>query len=276
MDQPGAGTQLSLIRVVTALSALETLRQMPAGKTLELFADNRGEGGNVDGKNAFEMTPRAYAATRVVAAIGVALWGAGVRNAPTAVCANLGFGLAQKHVVDFHKKAWNYNSHINAFMALLSIADAGGRDPDPAADKHAVDSAALAILQLYYATMYLQSGLAKVRVSGLRWGDGRTLRASLAEHGNALGKRMSRLPQGALAGAASGSLVFEFLFPLVMLALWHKKTALGVMSIGFHSIIKATMNISFWHHSVFALPLFVAPADLRRAAEKIQQFFETD
>ncbi|MFJ5212831.1 hypothetical protein [Streptomyces nigra] len=248
---------------------------MPSGKTLNSFEVREGDKGSADGKKAFKMTPRTYEATRVVAAIGVALWGAGVRNSPTVVCANLGFGLAQKYVVDFHKKAWNYNSHINAFMALLSITDAKKSDPDPA-DKHAVDSAVLAILQLYYATMYFQSGLAKLRVSGLQWGDGRTLRASLAEHGNMLGKHLSRLPQGALAGAASGSLAFELLFPLAMLTLWDKKTILGVMSVGFHSVIKATMNISFWHHSVFALPLFVAPADLRRTADKIQQFFERD
>lgn len=42
----------------------------------------------------------------------------------------------------------------------------------------------------------------------------------------------------------------------------------------FHGVIKVTLNISFWHHSVFALPLFVAPTELRRAAYAIQRFLE--
>ncbi|MFF4139490.1 hypothetical protein ACFY1B_50920 [Streptomyces mirabilis] len=278
LEHPHAGAQLSALRVVTALAALETLRQMPSGTVLEDFAEppTTDEGRR---RRRLRTTRRGYEASRAVAAVGVTLWGAGVRSAPVTVCANLAFGLAQKHVVDFHPKAWNYNSHLNAFLALLSAVErAGGRhrtggpagSPEGGADAQ-FESAALAVLQLYYATMYFQSGLAKLRVGGPGWADGRTLRASLAEHGNAVGKRLSTLPRPVHAATATGALAFELLFPLALLALQDRKAVLALASLGFHGAVRATMGISFWHHAVFALPLFVPAENVRRALDAVRR-----
>jgi hypothetical protein len=270
LEQPQASSQLSLARIVTALSALETVRQMPPGRVLEQLREPDSEQ-RADSRPRLRMSRRGYETSRVVAAVSLALWGAGVRSLPVTACANISFGLAQKHVVDFHKKAWNYNSHLNAFLALLSVVGEKGRRPGGTQAASTADSAALAVLQLYYATMYFQSGLAKLRVGGPGWADGRTLRAGMAEHGNAIGRRISKAPQPVLAACASGALAFELLFPLALLLLWDKKAVLGLTSVGFHGVIKATMGISFWHHSVFALPLFAGPETLRRLPEGLRK-----
>ena len=127
----------------------------------------------------------------------------------------------------------------------------------------------VAALQLYYAWVYLQSGVAKLAASGPKWMNGRTVHGSWAELGTTFGRRLARADRRVAAGAASLSLLFELGFPVALLCLWRRKELVGAASLAFHASVKATLDISFWHHAAYAMPLFTVPAKAERGVSAV-------
>jgi hypothetical protein len=262
VNQPDAGSRLALTRVTTGAAVLQTLRHLPPGELLDRHWPAE------DGK--WRLSPGQYQALRVVAAISTAAWTLGAEHPLVKIVANTSFAAVQRHVAHFDQKAWNYNANLNFTLAALSLTDTRGSLADPRrAPSPEVASALLGALQAHYAWVYLQSGVAKLAVGGPGWLDGRTVHGSWAELGTPLGKRLAGTGRIAAIAAGGGSLAMELGYPVALLALWRRKSWVGAASLVFHSAVKATMDISFWHHATQALPLFVLPGKTERALSAV-------
>ncbi|MFI6761057.1 hypothetical protein ACIBF5_18165 [Micromonospora sp. NPDC050417] len=262
VQQPEAHQRLGLARVTTGAAVLRTLWHLPPGEVLHEYADQAEPGWRLDA--------RQYEALRGIAFLSVAAWTLGCEHPAVRLAANGSFAALQRHVAHFDQRAWNYNSNLNLALLLLSTSDTRGSlaDPDRAPSTE-VASAMLAAMQLYYAWVYFQSGVAKLVVGGPKWVDGRTVAGSWAELGTPLGRRLARADRRVAATAGALSLLFELGFPAALLGLWQRKELVGAASLAFHAGVKATMDISFWHHSAFALPLFVLPSKAERVVAAV-------
>ncbi|MEU3227027.1 hypothetical protein ABZ695_28225 [Streptomyces sp. NPDC006976] len=261
-DQPDAVQRLRLARYTTGAAILRTVWHMPSGTVVAEQRELLESAGQEP--SGFQLSPAQYEAVRGVALVSAAAWALGNDRPEVKITANLSFLALQRHQVAMHQDLYSYTSHLNTFLLLLCLVDAEAAGPDATHGRTPPDrlaSAALAAMQSYYALVYLQSGISKLRVTGVKWLDGRTLRGSLAELGTPLGKRLSRQDLRLLAAAGTAAVGFELAFLPGLLAGWRHKQVFGLLSLGFHTSIKATMNISFWHFAWFALPLFVLPAE---------------
>ncbi|MFE9454486.1 hypothetical protein [Streptomyces sp. NPDC006739] len=259
----GARERIALARITTGLAALNTLWHLPPGDVLaEPWNPSPPQTPAASGK----LTAEQYEALRRLAFVSVAAWTLGCENKAVKFAANVSFAAVQRHVAQFDQRAWNYNSNLNVYLLLLSLTDSRGslaaEDTDETSPE--VAAAVLAAMRMYYACLYFQSGLSKLLRSGPAWADGRTLRGSWAELGTRAGKWLSLRPMNVAAAASVLTLCFELLYPTAQLALRKRPHTVGLASLAFHASVKATMDISFWHHAVHALPLYV----LRPEAER--------
>ncbi|MFF9199688.1 hypothetical protein ACF09L_31245 [Streptomyces sp. NPDC014779] len=255
----GARRRLALARLTTGLAVLNTLWHLPPGDALVDEWSRKEEGQR---ERPGRLSPEQYEAMRRLAFVSTAAWTLGAENKAVKFAANISFAAVQRHVAQFDQRAWNYNSNLNVYLLLLSLTDSRGSlaQTDPAEDDGSAEEVAAAVLlamRLYYGCLYFQSGLSKMLLSGPAWADGRTLRGSWAELGTRAGKWLSRRPVTVAAAASAATLAFELLFPAAQIVLRGRPRALGAASLALHASIKATMDISFWHHAVHALPLFV-------------------
>ncbi len=259
---PDAPERVLICRAVTAVAILRVLWHLPPGEVLHDYAALLDRAEEPAGQRP-TWTPARYAVTRSLAMTSVAAWGAGVDHPAVRATANASYASLQRYVVGVHPDLWSFTSNLNVHLALLSLVEQAppGAEPAPA------DLVALGALRALFAGMYLQSGLAKVTVTGWRWGDGRTLRAALGELGTPLGKEVARAPAPVLAAASTGTLLFELGYAPALLWQWRHRAWFALASAGFHSSVKATMGISFWHVSWFSVPLLAgSPATVRRVA----------
>lgn len=250
----GAAERLAMARLTTGAAVLTTLWHLPPGEVLE---EHRPGGEEARGAR---LTARQYEALRRLAFVTVGAWMLGAESPAVKFAANASFAAVQRHVASFDKRAWNYNSNLNVYLLLLSLTDSrgpllAGRPTAPPA----VAGAVLRAMRLYYGCVYFQSGLSKLLISGPAWVDGRTLRGSWAELGTRAGKWLGSRPVGVAAAASVLALGFEVAFPAAQVMLRRRPHLAGLASLAFHASVKATMDISFWHHAVHALPLFVLP-----------------
>ncbi|MFF9339666.1 hypothetical protein ACF1CG_07885 [Streptomyces sp. NPDC014773] len=281
-ENTGARQRLALARLTTGLAILNTLRHLPPGDALVDEWSRKEDGGG--GPAPRRLSAEQYEALRRLAFVSTAAWTLGAESKALKFAANASFAAVQRHVAQFDQRAWNYNSNLNVYLLLLSLTDsrgslagAVGEGADDGTGDEApspgVDTAVLLAMRLYYGCLYFQSGLSKVLLSGPAWADGRTLRGSWAELGNRAGKWLSRRPVTVAAAASAATLAFELLFPAAQFALRGRPRAVGLSSLAFHASIKATMGISFWHHAVHALPLFVLdPGAERHTARLLRSF----
>ncbi|TDE57744.1 hypothetical protein E1295_07215 [Nonomuraea mesophila] len=261
LNQPGARARLSLTRYTTGAAIMRHVAHMPRGEVLQEQLAILEAAGQPRGSRRWERTT--YEALRVLTLASAAAWTLGNDHPAIRITTNLSFLALQRRLVAVHKDLYSYTSHLNVFLLLLSVVDSRGTTATSSRQDE-VASAALAAMQIYYATMYLQSGLSKVMVTGPKWMDGRTLRGAMAELGTPFGKSMSRRDLRLLAAASAASVAFELGFLPAMLLGWPYRHLLGLSSVAFHGSVKATMNISFWHLSCFAIPLFVLSPDVER------------
>ncbi|TDV48694.1 hypothetical protein [Actinophytocola oryzae] len=262
--QPGAADRLALCRMTTGLAVARTVRHLPPSDFVAEYGRllDRAEGRSTARAT---LTPATYDLLRVIAAVSSVGWSVGVENPAVKLAANISFALLQREVVRFHDRAWSYNSHLNVFLAALSIMDSSG---DAADDELA--SVVLFLLQACFAWTYLQSGVSKLVGTGWRWADGRTLRGALTELGTPLGKHLSTADLRLARAASTATMAFEFSFVPLLLVFWRHRRLLGLGSAVFHGAVKATMDISFWHLSWFSVPLFVAPKRMTTWARRVQ------
>jgi hypothetical protein len=262
--QDGAVERLAMARLTTGVAILRTIWHMPPGSMLDEQAEVLDAAGQDPA--ALPLTPQQYEALRALAFLSVAAWTLGAEHPAVKATANASFFAVQRHLVAFHSELWSYTANLNLFLALLSSMDSRGSLAPPEADRPSAElaSAAVAALQLYYAAMYTQSGISKVYASGWKWMDGRTIRASWAEMGTGLGKRLGRADRRVAMAASVGTVAFEVAFLPALLAGWRRRRLLGAAAIGFHGSVKATMDISFWHHAWYAVTLLLLPPDAER------------
>ncbi|MEV5882445.1 hypothetical protein AB0L74_06940 [Streptomyces sp. NPDC052020] len=267
LGQQGAADRLLLCRLTTGAAVLRTVWHLPPGRFLADYqplvdqaAGKRGSG--------WTLHPLAYEALRCVAAASTGAWMLGAKHPAVKITANASFALLQRRVVALDDSLYSYNSHLNVFLGLLSLlddsAEPGSRNPH---EEYA--AALLTAMQAYYATMYLQSALAKLTAVGWRWARGRTLRGAWAELGTPTGKRLSAMSPELARAASTAALLYELAFAPALVVLWKRKALLGLSSAAFHGAIKATLDISFWHLSWFSVPLFTAPAASSRAYRRL-------
>ncbi|MFB7280328.1 hypothetical protein ACFCZV_24805 [Streptomyces hydrogenans] len=278
-ENTGARQRLALARLTTGLAILNTLRHLPPGDALVDEWSRKEDG---EDPRSGRLSAEQYEALRRLAFVSTAAWTLGAESKALKFAANASFAAVQRHVAQFDQRAWNYNSNLNVYLLLLSLTDSrcslaeaageGVEDDGPSSE---VATAVLFAMRLYYGCLYFQSGLSKVLLSGPAWADGRTLRGSWAELGNRAGKWLSRRPMTVAAAASAATLAFELLFPVAQIALRKHPRAVGLSSLAFHASTKATMGISFWHHAVHALPLFVLdPGAERHTARLLRAFRE--
>ncbi|MEU8971258.1 hypothetical protein AB0D11_18635 [Streptomyces monashensis] len=256
----GARERIALARITTGLAALNTLWHLPPGDVLAEPWEPSPQAASG------RLTAEQYEALRRLAFVSVAAWTLGCESKAVKFAANVSFAAVQRHVAQFDQGAWNYNSNLNVYLLLLSLTDSRGSLAAQGTDEASPEVAAAVLLamRMYYACLYFQSGLSKLLRSGPAWADGRTLRGSWAELGTRAGKWLSLRPMGVAAVASALALGFELLYPPAQLALRRRPHLTGLASIAFHVSVKATMDISFWHHAVHALPLYVLRPDAER------------
>ncbi|GAA1375566.1 hypothetical protein GCM10009612_72520 [Streptomyces beijiangensis] len=235
---------------------------MPPGKFLAEYSELLDRTKD-DAPDTRTLHPILYEAIRVAAVTSTAAWALGAESRIVKLTANATFAVLQKYVVDFNKDLWSYNSHLNIFLGLISLADTSSRGEAADSPDHAAQEstavAALMALQAYYAWVYLQSGLSKVVASGWSWTHGSTLRGAWGELGTPAGKKLAVSDIRWARAASVATIIFELGFAPALLTGWRYRQSLGASSAAFHGAIKATMNISFWHLSWFSAPLFVLP-----------------
>ncbi|MBB5855714.1 hypothetical protein ACFQ05_35615 [Amycolatopsis umgeniensis] len=260
LDQPAAGERLALTRLTLGAAIIRTVWHLPPGAFFAEFSKLLEETQSPR-RAGTRLSAAGYETLRAATVLSVGAWAVGVEHPAVKVLANASYAALQRHVVGFDRELWSFTGHLNAGLALLSFADTRGgvaeRNPQLA-------SALLATAQAGYAMVYLQSGLAKFTGSGWRWLDGRTVRYSWGELGTAAGKRLALLPRPVAAAASVATVAFELGFAPALAASWRNRAAFGFASMAFHAAVKATMDISFWHFSWLAAPLFSAPPGLGR------------
>lgn len=264
--QPDAADRLAVSRLTTGLAIIRTVHHLPPGDVLAEYAEilDRAEERATPRR---KLSPAAYDALRAATIVSVGAWMLGVEHPVVKVAANASFAALQRHVVEFHEEMWSYNSHLNAFLALLSLTDSRGAGAARPAGEPLLDAAVLSAMQAVYATVYLQSGVSKLAGAGWRWADGNTLRAGWGEFGTPLGKRLAVTDPRLASVASVAALALELGFVPALLLAWRHRAWLGAASALFHTSVKATMDISFWHLSWYSAPLFAAPpSTVRRVA----------
>ncbi|GEM30838.1 hypothetical protein NN3_18450 [Nocardia neocaledoniensis NBRC 108232] len=196
------------------------------------------------------LSRRQFDATRWVSLLSVAAWTLGYEHWLVRASANVSSCMVHCQNARLHERSWNYASHLHVFLLSLSAV----RTPTTE-----TQSALVAGLQSYFASIYAQAGLSKLIAAGPHWADGATLRGSWAEYGTPLGRRLSTSDLRIAAAASGATLLIELgLLPLLFLAGRRGWKIVGLSSLAFHAASKATMDISFWHLAWFAYPLFLA------------------
>jgi hypothetical protein len=268
-DQEGAAERLVLTRYATGLALMRATWHLPPGSLFTreglLLDAARGHSSRTP------LTSRQYEALRVVSLLSVGAWTLGCEHPAVKVAANLSSGIVHWRNARLHDEVWNYNSHLNVFLLALSCVGTGDK-PSPRGGKEIspeVASALVAALQSYYGWIYFQAGLSKALVSGIRWLDGTTVRGSWAECGTPLGRLLSKADVRLAVAASIAALGFELSFFPLLFSGQRYWRALGLGSLAFHASTKATMDISFWHLSWLAVPLFIAEPSAEHKISRI-------
>ncbi|SDT83354.1 hypothetical protein SAMN05216371_8175 [Streptomyces sp. TLI_053] len=241
---------LAVVKALTGAALLRTTWHLPPGDVLEREAVVLERLGHTSAKR---LSARQYEALRAVALASLAGWTLGCDHWAVRVLANASSLAVHGQNAALLPESWNYASHLHFFLVLLTLFPVGERTtPDSAA-------VLLEALQLCYAWAYLQAGASKLRNTGVRWADGRTLRASWAESRSPLGEWLGRRDLRWASAASTAALVLELGFVPALLVPGPHRRLLGLASLAFHGSTKATLGISFWHFSWYAVPLFGLP-----------------
>ncbi|MFJ6722352.1 hypothetical protein [Streptomyces sp. NPDC091259] len=269
LEQEDAAQRLALCRITTGAAVVRTVWHLPPGDFLAEYADLLNRAGPASTKRR-ALDPVLYEGLRMVAAASTAAWALGADHAAVKITANVSFAVLQRYVVAFHEDLWSYNSHLNVFLAALSLAPpTAGSGADGLTPQTA--SALLASLQMYYAAMYLQSGISKFVGAGWKWSEGSALHGAWGELGTRLGKYLAAKYPALPPTASKATLIYELAFVPLLFAAWHRRHLLGLSSAAFHGTVKATLDISFWHLSWFSAPLFSVPRSVARPVAEVVQ-----
>jgi hypothetical protein len=255
-DQDDAMQRLALTRCVVGLAMVRATWHLPPGS---VFTNEGQLLDLVSGRAPLRQpTGRQYEMLRAMAMLSAGAWALGCEHPGLKAVANLSSCAVHWRNARLHDEVWNYNSHLNVFMLALSCVDLSGKGDGDREVPPDVAVALVAALQSYYAWIYFQAGISKLLNGGMGWLDGTTVRGSWAEYGTPLGRSLSKADIRVAAAASIAALAFELSFFPVLLAGRRYRRALGLASLCFHLATKATMDISFWHLSWLAVPLFIA------------------
>lgn len=269
--QDDAQDRLRVVRTVLGVAIIRLALHAPKGRLVERLEENLSTRPAVTlwkkecdaDSSCPTAVPRGSGASfellRWVAIASVGFWSYGSDGLVLRGLANLSFLGLQIRLLRVHRSLWSYNAHLNLFLGALSLISKDGRLPSGRRLRAEEASAVVASLQLYYATVYLQSGLSKLRGAGVRWVDGRTLRGAWAELGTAAGRQLARRGRWLAAVVSCATLFAELSSLPILVGFWRYRTIYGLVSLAFHLGVKYTMQISFWHLAWFAVPLFVLP-----------------
>lgn len=251
-------------RRVTGAAMLRATWHLPPGEVLERHAELLSRLGEQPRKR---LSPRQYEALRAIALASVTAWTLGCDHWSIRAVANASSLAVHRHNAALLPESWNYSTHLHFFLLALSSCSAEEReDPEFAA-------ALLEALQLCFAWAYLQAGVSKLRNSGRAWAEGRTLRASWAEARSTAGRWLSRRDPRWAAGASLAALVFELGYVAALLTPGRHRDFLGLSCLAFHGATKATLDISFWHFSWYALPLYGVPRTISERLGRLSMRF---
>jgi hypothetical protein len=266
-DQEDALQRLALTRYVVGAAIVRATWHLPPGS---VFVNEGRLLDLVSGRAPLNhLTGRQYEILRALALLSGGAWALGCEHPGLKAAANLSSCAVHWRNASLHDEVWNYNSHLNVFMLVLSCIDLGGRREGGRKVPPEVAAALVAALQSYYAWIYFQAGISKLLNGGAGWLDGTTVRGSWAEYGTPLGRSLSKADIRVAAAASIAALAFELsLFPM-LLARPRYRPVLGLASVCFHAATKATMDISFWHLSWLAVPLFIADPSLARKISRV-------
>lgn len=267
-EQEGALERLAMTRYITGLAMMRATWHLPPGS---LF-DNEGRllDAVAGRKSRKRLTGRQYETMRTISLLSVGAWALGCEHPALKTAANLSSGIVHWQNATIYEETWNYNSHLNVFMLILSCVDSSGsrqsgrREPSPE-----VSSTIVAALQSYYAWIYFQAGVSKLLKSGVRWLDGTTVRGSWAEYGTPFGRLLSKADIRLAIAASIAVLGLELSFFPVLLTKPQHRRMLGLAVVCFHMATKETMDISFWHLSWLAVPLFIADQSAQHKAGRM-------
>jgi hypothetical protein len=250
--QENPAERVRLARLVTGAAVLRATWHLPPGSFIGRESVILRQADTAAGSRG-RLSPVQYQALRWMSLASVAAWTLGCDRGAVRITANTATLLVHRENVKVYPPSWNYSTHLHAYLAFLSAHSGGELEEAEAASR------TLALMQLGYAWIYLQAGVSKLRNTGLTWVNGATLRGSWAECGTPLGKRASRLDGKVAAAASLAAVAFELGFLPATILLHRHRSLLGLASLAFHAIVKATLGISFWHQHWLALPLFLFP-----------------
>jgi hypothetical protein len=234
-----------------------TIATLPPG---EFFTEHRETMAAISPDTArYVLDTAQYNRLRRATLSSVALWAAtGSRAAGLAATA--AYGRISRHVVAFYPDAWSYNSHLNLFMAIVSLADGPGRGSRRGGEVTSARTAslAMALMQAGVGTIYLQAGVSKLRHGGWDWlRTGRTLRGSVALMGTPLARQWL-LDKNAARAVGAASVGFELLFLPALLSGKVDRRLLGAAAIAFHLGTWLTFRFSFWQLTALYPAMFWA------------------
>jgi hypothetical protein len=275
-DQTDAAKRLGLIRLTLGYTILRTVWHLPPG---EFFEEHQSMmlSSSLGKKSFRRLTKEEFELLRWIVLVSVGLWSLGCRFRLLKLIANTSFASLSAFVVNFHPQLWNYNSHLNIFLAISSLVDTNeayslcdqARETDGKKYSTQAQSLALATMQLYFVLTYFQAGLSKLLYGGLCWvTTGQTLKAALGETGTPLGKYLSKFKLFTI-GASALTLCYELALLPALIFGWTRRRWIGFCTLLFHLGVKWTMDISFWHLAAFSFPLFILPADLDEQIKKL-------
>lgn len=247
--------RLVVWRVMVSVAIARSIIHMPPGRLLRdlrPLLEARTEGPPL----GRPWSVVRYQVTRATTLLLVLLWGVGCDHVTLRVATNCLFASLQRYVVALDPSSWSYYTHLHAFLALMSIQS---RSVSATSENAASSYSMLQCLHAIQGSVYLQSGIAKLRTSGIGWLRGDTLRASWAELGTPIGKHLALRDSRIAAAASVGAVLLEVAhLPLALSP--RTRPLAGVLSMLFHATTKATMGISFWHLAWFSVPLVMPDA----------------
>src|ERR1700728_918454 len=124
-DQEDAVQRLALTRYMVGLAMIRATWHLPPGS---LFAR---EGILLDLASgrapSKQLTGRQYEMLRALALLSDGAWTLGYEHPALKAIANLSSCAVHWRNARFHDEVWNYNSHLNVFMLVLSCVDLSER-----------------------------------------------------------------------------------------------------------------------------------------------------
>lgn len=247
--QPNVVQRLALVRVTLGVTVFALVCSPGFGSFFVRMHHT------LSGRATSASSLRAFTGIRVLTIGLAALLVSGAGGAIGTAALLLCFALLDRYVARVTPRVWFNNFHVHYLLFAVFVTQACetfGATPKA----RSIESFMLTSMQLQAGSVYLLSGISKLRVGGLEWfATGRTLFAGTIFRGTRLGRFLVCLP-GATRGIAFMTIVFELGAP--MLILWPSSHVwFAAIAIAFHLGVLAVMRISFWHLWVFFPALFV-------------------